>query len=594
MRVADYIIEFLIEKGITRPFVVTGRGALFLNDALAKSKGIDPIFTHHEQGAGFAAVGGADVTQSPQAAIVSTGCASTNVITALLCAWQDYRPLVVISGQNTLRETTRHTGSKVKTYGQQEADIISIVEPICKAAVMLDDPKRVRYELERMFGLAQDGNGGPVWMDVPLDIQNAHVEPGELEGFDPGPTGAGTALAVADLEYLTAALAEAVRPVFLIGSGVRHGDATELLSKIAEARSIPVVYTASAVDIVPLSNPVSIGSFGSQGCSRAGAFAVQNSDLVIILGSRMNSLTTGPDSCKFARAARTVVVDISSVEHAKPGIAFDRLIQSDVKAVLEALDENGGSAPSYDQWLEKAQHWKALFARNPEFVSTAEAIDLYELAANMQSVLPDDGVFVCDSGFIDVIVPTNAPFLPTQRVVRSVSQGAMGFAIPGALGVAVCSSRPVLCIVGDGSIMMNIQELETIARYNLNIKIVVVLNGMYAIIKRRQNELFRGRTIGVDSDTGLQDPNFEQIAKAFGLPFLRCGVDNYVAQIRAQFDTPGSALITIPGKVDQEYIEIGYGRDAEGRLARRPLEDQKPFLDRETFRREMLIPTVDE
>lgn len=594
MRVADYIIDFLIEKGITRPFVVTGRGTLFLNDALAKSKGIDPIFTHHEQGAGFAAVGGADVTQSPQAAIISTGCASTNVITALLCAWQDYHPLVVISGQNMLRETTRHTGSKIKTYGQQETDIISIVEPICKAAVMLDDPKRVRYELERMFELAQDGNSGPVWMDVPLDIQNAHVEPGELEGFDPGPTGAGTALAVADLEYLTAALAEAVRPVFLIGSGVRHGDATKLLSKIAEARAIPVVYTASAVDIVPLSNPVSIGSFGSQGCSRAGAFAVQNSDLVIILGSRMNSLTTGPDFCKFARAARKVVVDISPVEHDKPGIVFDRLIQSDVKAVLEALDENGGSAPSYDQWLEKAQYWKTLFARNPEFESTAEAIDLYELAANMQSVLPDDGVFVCDSGFIDVIVPTNAPFLPTQRVVRPVSQGAMGFAVPGALGVAVCSSRPVLCIVGDGSIMMNVQELETIARYNLNIKIVVVLNGMYAIIRRRQNELFRGRTIGVDSDTGLQDPNFEQIAKAFGLPFLGCGVDNYVAQIRAQFDTPGPALITIPGRVDQEYIEIGYGRDAEGRLARRPLEDQKPFLDRDTFRREMLIPTIDE
>ncbi|MEM9879958.1 MAG: thiamine pyrophosphate-binding protein [Pseudomonadota bacterium] len=588
MRVADYIIEFLLAKGIDRPFVVTGRGALFLNDALAKSKDMQPVFTHHEQGAAFAAVAAADLTQTPQAAIVSTGCAATNVITGLLSAWQDHLPLVVISGQNTLKETTRHTGLKIKTYGQQEADIISIVEPISKYAVMLEDPARVRYELEKMFHLASEGAMGPVWLDVPLDIQNARVEPETLEGFTA--VSATPKVADSDLVYLHEAFEAAQRPVFLIGSGVRRAGVAASLKALCEERAIPLVYTASAVDVVPASEAVSIGSIGSQGCSRAGAFTVQNADLVVVLGSRLNSLITGPDFCKFARGAKRVIVDLDKIEHQKSGIEYDRLIQADVADVVNALHD----LSDYSAWLDQARRWKQAFAQIPEFSSTETAVDLYDFASQLGGLLPEDAAFICDSGFIDVIVPTNAAFKPGQRVVRPVSQGAMGFALPGALGAAIVTGKPALCMVGDGSIMMNIQELETIARYAPNVKILVVENGMYAIIKRRQNELFRGRTVGVDAATGLKNPDFKKIADAFGLPFVACTAADYPSQIAAQFKTPGPVLMTLPGKADQDYLEIGYGRDANNRLARRPLEDQKPFLERDVFRSEMLVETIDE
>ncbi|MEM6834467.1 MAG: thiamine pyrophosphate-binding protein [Pseudomonadota bacterium] len=581
MRVADYIIEFLIAKGITKPFVVTGRGALFLNDALAKAKDMEPVFPHHEQSAAFAAVAAADLSQSPQAAIVSTGCASTNVMTGLLSAWQDHLPLIVISGQNTLKETTRHTGLDIKTYGQQEADIIALVEPISKYAVMLEDPARVRYELEKMFHMATEGAMGPVWLDVPLDIQNARVEPDVLDGFE-APT-EDRNVAHQDVDRLVRAFSEADRPVFLIGAGVRRAQAEQALGALCAEKSIPLVYTASAVDVIPASEPVSIGSLGSQGCSRAGAFTIQNADLVVILGSRMTTLTTGPDVCGFAPKAKVIAVDINATEHQKAGLSYDSFIQADVGAVLDVLVEQMARLPSFDPWLQQAQQWKIELAAAAPFENTDDAVDLHDVADRVGDVLPETGVFVCDSGFIDVIVPTNAAFRKGQRVIRPVSQGAMGFALPGAIGVAATSARPVLCMVGDGSIMMNLQELETIARCQLNIKIVVVVNGMYAIIKRRQTELFRRRTIGVDEETGLNTPNFQKIAAAFDLSYVVCTPQTYETVLAEQLIAPGPALIALPGKVDQDYVEIGYGRDDTNRLVRRPLEDQKPFLDRAFF-----------
>ncbi|MEM7568858.1 MAG: thiamine pyrophosphate-binding protein [Pseudomonadota bacterium] len=587
MRVADYVIEFLAAKGIRHPFVVTGRGALFLNDALAKSDAVDPVFTHHEQAAAFAAVGAADVTGAPQAAIVSTGCASTNVITGVLSAWQDHIPLIVISGQNSLKETTRHTGLPIKTYGQQEADIIALVEPICKSAVMLEEPARIRYELEKMFHLAMDGNKGPVWLDVPIDIQNARIDPQGLEGF----TAEDTAFPLSEeqAEMLAGYLRAAERPAVLIGAGARA--AGPALEAFCDGHSIPIVYAASAVDVVPSSKAISIGSVGSQGCSRQGAFTVQNADLLIVLGSRLNSLTTGPDLCDFARNAKTVVVDINAEEHEKDGARIDLFIQAraaDVVASLAAHD-----LPDYAPWLSRARSWKTAFSGNPEFTSRDGLVDLYDVATGLPDCLPDHGAFVCDSGFIDVIVPTNAAFKPGQRVVRPVSQGAMGFALPAAIGVSRVSDRPVLCMVGDGSIMMNLQELETIARSCANVKIIVVENGMYAIIRRRQEQLFRGRTVGVDADTGLPTPNFEAIAAAFGLPFIAATAATYQTTLAQAFEAPGPMLITLPGKPNQSYIEIGYGRDQDGRLARRPLEDQKPFLDRDVFAAYMAAPKVD-
>lgn len=593
MRLCDYVVEYLRSIGLASAYVVTGRGALFLNDALAKNTEIRKVFPHHEQSAVFAACAAASLTGAMQAVFVSTGCASTNVLTGVLSAWQDHIPIIVISGQNSLSETTAYTNEEIKTYGQQEANILPIVSPITKYAFMITDPKTIRYHIERACYEATNGNPGPVWIDVPLDLQNSQIEPDELEKFAHPVSSHG--FKVETLNSLKASFLKAERPVFLIGAGVVASGATQILKELSDRHGIPIVYTHSAVDAVPLSFTNTIGSLGSQGSSRAGAFTIQNSDLVLTLGSRLNSLTTGPDTCKFARAADVYVIDIDPRPHEANSLNYTEIIVADIFKCLSSLKESFQvHSAAYPEWIKICRDWKREYSRASEFLSTDLEVDLHELAFELPELMGDCGIFVCDSGFIDVIVPTNAPFREGQRCIRPVSQGAMGFAIPAIIGLGQSTSYPIYCLVGDGSIMFNIQELETIARYNINVKICVISNNMYAVIKRRQKKLFRGRIIGVDDTSGLQTPNFEKISEAFGIPYVRCSAKDYKLLLTNNRDYIGPQLYEIPGKVEQDYLEIHHARTAKRKFVRRPLEDQKPFLPREEFLRNMIVEPIDQ
>ena len=592
MRVADYIFETLVREGVRRPFVVTGRGALFLDDAIAKHPDLDPCFVHHEQSAAFAATAVSEAGGELGCAVVSTGCASTNTLTGVLSAWQDGIPVIFISGQNTLNETTRHTGIPLRSYGQQEADIVELVAPITKYAVMISDPSTVRHELEKALSLAREGRRGPVWIDVPLDVQNMRVDPDTLEGYE-----ASHALPVAEpdvVERLAAQLSTAKRPVVLIGSGVKHAGAASAFAEFVERHQLPVAFTASACDVYGAKHPLSIGSFSSMGASRAGAFAVQNADLVLVLGSRLNSMTTGPDFCKFARHARVVVVDIDAVEHTKEGIRIDEFIQADVGDLLDRL---GACTINIEcaEWVQKCQHWKTTLKSTHMSPSDDERVDMYELADALTAALPPDAVFVCDSGFADVILPTNIDFGDQQRCVHPVSQGAMGFALPAAMGIGLTSGRPTVAVIGDGSIMMNLQEFQTLSDYGGNTKIFVVNNNVYAIIRRRQKELFRRRTTGTDASNGVKCPEFEKVAACFGLTYRRIeraeGLAEAVASVLAE---EGPVLCEIMGLETQQYVEVGYARNSEKKFVRRPLEDQWPFLDRELFASEMIVEPIDQ
>ena len=329
IRVADYIIERLVSENINEIFMVTGRGALFLTDAVAKHSRINSIAMHHEQAAGYAAVAYAQYKESLGACMVSTGCAATNAITPVLSAWQDGIPCIFISGQNSLQETSRHTGIPLRTYGQQEADIISLVTPITKYAVMLTDPNDIVFEIEKAIFLAKSGRKGPVWIDVPLDIQNMRIDPDQLKRFQPHDINSYQPT-VDDVEYITKSLELSKRPVVLIGSGVRSSNALAQLKAFIEINEIPLTYATSAVDSYGLENALSIGSVGTMGCSRAGNFAVQNSDLLLVLGHRLTSMTTGNDCTKFARDAKVIVVDIDAIEHTKKNVNIDKVIISDI------------------------------------------------------------------------------------------------------------------------------------------------------------------------------------------------------------------------------------------------------------------------
>ncbi|KHN92495.1 thiamine pyrophosphate-binding protein [Pectobacterium actinidiae] len=592
IRVADYVMKRLYLEGVEHLFMVTGRGVLYLSDAAAKQEGLDCICVHHEQAGAYAAMAYSQVNHKMGACLVSTGCASTNAITPVLCAWQDDVPMVVISGQNSLKETVTYTGLPIRTYGQQEADIISLVTPITKYAVMVSDPESIAMELDKAFHLALSGRKGPVWIDIPLDIQNMRVDEDELKRleFNEDKLSASDG----DIEYLLEALAASERPVILIGSGVRSAGAEAVLDSVVDKYSIPVVYTASATDIYKSDKKLSIGAVGTMATNRAANFAMQNADLLIIVGSRMTSMTTGNNPDKFARCAKIIAIDIDENEYKKDNLTVDKLILSDAKDFLNKLSSKNVNT-SWSAWVDKCLHYKNIFPKCEDKYKLDGKVDLYYLADVLSAHLDNDAVFVTDSGLEELIMPTTISFKEQQKCLHPVSQGAMGYALPAAIGAYYSSGKQVVAVVGDGSIMMNLQELQTIRHNNLPIKILVINNNCYAVIRKRQVDLFRTRTVGTDADNGVSCPEFEKVANCFDIQYEFIENTHVVDQkIQEVLNREGPVLCEILSPEDQEYINTSYVRNMKGRFVQRPLEDQSPFLERELFLSEMIIDPIDQ
>ena len=573
----------LVEFGVKESFIVTGRGSLFLTDALAREPRIKAQPVHHEQSAGYAAIAAAVASKGISSCFVSTGVGSTNAVSAVLSAWQDEVPVVFISGQNYSWHSTALSGESLRTYGEQEANIVSLVKPITNYAITLDDPQQISHVIDQALSLAIGPRRGPVWIDIPLDFQSARVKALEVDGqeleaeIDTSSADA-VVLVSKEIADLFVAVNNSSRPLVLLGSGAVWLEPSSLSNALA-GLNIPVVYEAAAAGIIPLSDNIVVGSVGALGCSRAGNFALHHADLVIAIGSQFRSSLTGDSDSLFAPKAQIFLLDTdasqvrdairSRITHVS--ISVERLLQP------PALDP---PARNKDDWLNLCKSLKEDLPRG--FSSDSpKKIDLYDLAGSIGSLADANCTFVTDSGFIELIIPTNAVFGPAQRLVHPHSQGAMGFALAGAIGVATATSKPVVAIIGDGSIMMNIQELETIRHLGRQIKIIVVSNGAYAIIRRRQNELFRGRSIGTDQSNGLTVPNFRKIANAFSLKYLR--IDNLRRRSKtklARFLTSeGPGLCEIIGLEDQDYIRQSGRKSESGAWETRPFSDLAPFLD---------------
>lgn len=590
IRVADYIFQILEKNNVKHVFQVTGRGSLFLSDALAKNKNIESVSLHHEQSCSYAATAYADWTGGIGACLVSTGCASTNTITGVMSAWQDGIPCVFISGQNVLNETSRYTGLNLRTYGQQELDIIKLVEPITKYSTMLENPNDIVEVMNKAIFYALEGRKGPVWIDVPLDLQSSLIDPNKIF-ISEIVTFKEKKLVTNQISQVVNLINNSKRPAFLIGNGVRSAGAIDLFEKFVEEFKIPVTYSSSATDIYGLDNDLSIGSVGAMGCSRAGNFTVANCDLLIVLGSRLSSLTTGTEFCDFARDAKVIVVDIDKIEHSKKTIKIDLFLNSDVKQFLENLLNEKITFKSI-YWLDKCIHWKNIF-RNADF-SKSQEIDLYEVTDLLSELMPKKSTLVTDSGTVEVILPTNMVFSKNMRCIHPYSQGAMGYALPASIGVQMISNSCTVVVVGDGSIMMNLQELESIRYLKLPIKIIIINNNVYSIIRKRQRDLFRNRTIGTDPENGVSCPNFRDVASCFGFNYLKIKYKSNMKDcLKTFFDMDGPVICEIFTRQDQAYIELALTKSSEnGKLVKRPLEDQFPFLDRELFLNEMLINPI--
>lgn len=586
MRVADYIMQRLVEQNVRHLFMITGRGMLYLSDAAAKQEGLTCICPHHEQAASYAAMAYAQTTDGFGACMVSTGCAGTNALTGVLCAWQDEVPLIVISGQNTLKETVRHTHIPVRTFGQQEADVVALASPITKYAVMIDDPDSIAYELDKAFYLASSGRKGPVWIDVPLDIQNARIEETTLHRFVPKQK----TTIISDLSVLKAALKSAKRPVLLLGASAAK--VRQDIVSFVEKHQIPVVYEISAVDVYGGTYPLSIGAVGAMGANRAANFAIQNADMILSIGARLTTMTVGTEPEKFARKADIFAVDVDNAEFQKNTIPLKHKIVCDFDTFFQALDTDFQTPFN---WREKCLHWKEIFPKCENDRRQNDKVDIYVLADALSKALAEDAVFVTDAGLEELITPTTINFKEKQKCIQPASQGAMGYALPAAIGAWFGLGRQTVLVTGDGSVMMNLQELQTIAHHQIPVKIIIVNNNCYAVIRKRQKDLFHTRMVGVDANNGVSCPDYQKVAECFGLAYERIEnpqqLDDKLAAVLA-LDKPVVCEVFAPE--DQSYLHNSYARTQSGKFVQRPLEDQSPYLPREVFLNEMIIEPIDQ
>lgn len=594
-RVADYVVRKVNEAGAGYIFLVTGRGILYLTDAVAKNGNIKHISTYHEQGASYAAMAYSSAFGSIGACLVSTGCAATNAATACLCAYQDNLPVVFLSGNNHLKENTRHTGLPIRTYGSQETDIIKIVESCTKYAVMLEDKDTIVFEVEKALYIMQEGRKGPVWIDVPLDVQNMRIDEADYEHFQAFDTVVQNEMLDKEAKEVAEEINRAKRPLLLIGGGTRGCES--LLTSFVENHGIPVTFSPSATDVYGAFHELSIGAVGSLGGTRAGNFSVQNADYILAVGTKLCSQETGMKHA-FAREAKITVVDIDEKEHLKDGVPIERIIHSDAGEFLNRLLRQEIKQTN-DEWSEKCKHWKDAFSIDKEAfikeLTQKNELDIYSFADIISDVLPPDATVITDAGFEELIIPSAIRYKNGQRCLFPAAQGVMGYAIPAIIGAYEARRKNIICVVGDGSFMMNIQELQIISALQIPVIIFVISNNMYAVIRKRQTDLFRNRTIGNDPSDGVPKPDFRKIADCFGFVYkkiqnrmeLKDGIEKLI-------QSGGLRMVEVVCTPEQKYLHESYGVNENRKLVHRPIEDMAPFLERDVVRNEMIVHMMEE
>ena len=606
IRVADYIMKRIADEGVRHLFYVPGGQCVYLCDALRRSKELKAISCHHEQAAAMAGLAYAKFNNKLGACLVTTGCAGTNTFTGVLHAWQDNVPMIVVSGQQNYNQTIKESGLKLRQVGVQEADIETLAKPITKYVITVDDANMIGYHMDKAIYLAEHGRKGPVWIDVPMNIQNSMVDENKLLRFSDEEINALIKnnectekyefcdVVDSEVNDVIDMISLSKRPVILAGNGIRTGNAINELKNTADILDIPVVFTRLSSDLIPYNDRHSFGVVsGLAGASRHANFIIQNSDLIISIGSRLSLDTTGSDINSFAREAKIVVVDIDKVEHSKHGVKIDKLILSDAKKYLrKIIDRISDLQLKFDhsEWMDTCTHWKNVFPLYEEKARYSNPIDSKYCMAYISEIAPNNTVFISDAGFTGATTPTSTRIKADQRMIHSFAQGEMGFSIPGAVGVAELSEGPVVAYTGDGSLMMNLQELQTVVRNNANIKIVIMNNNGYSGVRHGQKAHFRGKSIGVDPETGVDFPNYEKIADAFGIKYSKVDdISIFEESVKAIFkdDDPFILeILTDPEQIDLHNGLVVYG---EKKFGFRPIEDQSPYLDREVFFKEMLI-----
>jgi len=597
IRLADYVAQKLVEHGVRRVFMVTGGAAMHLNDAFGRTSELAKLYCHHEQACAMAAESYFRLTNRLAAVNVTSGPGGTNTITGVFGAYVDSMGMIVISGQvkeETLVESTR---LPLRQLGDQEAGIVKLVESITKYAVTIHDPQSIRYHLERALYLATHGRPGPCWIDIPINVQAMQIDPEKLRAYDPREDALifETSDLPAAVDEVVRRLAEAKRPVIYAGTGIRLSGEYERFLRLVERLGIPVVPAWNSNDLLPDAHPVYAGRPGSLG-TRGGNFTVQNADLVLVLGCRMNIRIVSYNWENFARSAVKIMVDIDAGELKKPTLTLDLPIHADLAQFLPLLEKKTLDwKPRHADWLawckERVARYPVVL---PEYRQDAEAVNPYCFVEALFAQLEENEIVVCADGTACVTAFQAAVIKPGQRLFHNSGAASMGYDLPAAIGAACAfpELNRIICLAGDGSVMMNLQEMQTISGNRMPIKLFVLNNSGYHSIRQTQKAFFPDNIVGCGTDSGLTLPSFDKIAAAFGFSYMRCATHAELpSAIAAMLQTEGPALCEIMLDLKQVFApKLSARKLDDGRMISAPLEDMAPFLSRDELRSNMIVP----
>lgn len=610
VRLADYVSQFLVARGVTDCFMVVGGGAMHMNDAFGHQDGLVCTYSHHEQASAIAAEAYARLHNKPAALCVTTGPGGTNALTGVVGGWLDSIPMFVISGQVRYDTTARYAmqytdGLPLRAVGDQEYDIVKSVEPMTKYATMIEDPKQIRYALEKGWHLATTGRPGPVWVDIPVNYQGSYIETDDLIGYDPAEDAAAYPPHITEdtVKVVLDMISRAERPVIYAGGGIRLSGGYDAFRRLIEKLGVPVVTYWNSVDIIEDEHPLYCGRGGNMG-DRPGNFAVQNSDLVLAIGTRISIRQTGYSFNTWARAAKVIMVDIDRAEMKKHTIHVDMPIWADAKDFVEALytavSENEVPLFGGQAWRDQCVTWKKKYpATLPRhWEENGKTANVFASIKYISASLPENSLTAVSNGACCVVGHQNWVIKKGTRFIINSAIASMGYGLPAAIGLCIAGDRKdTVCMEGDGSIMMNLQELQTIVTNKLPIKVFLINNQGYHSIRITQTNLFGHHTkVGIGPESGdLGFPEFSKIAEAFGIPYF-CAHSNTEMKdaVEKTLSHPGYAFCEIFTDTVQVWEPKSSTRRLEdGTLVSPPLEDLAPFLPREELAGNMYIPMME-
>jgi acetolactate synthase I/II/III large subunit len=605
LRLADYVMQFVAGQGVKHVFLVVGGGAMHLNDALARCPDLQYVCNHHEQASAIAAEAYAKATNNLGVCMVTTGPGGTNAITGLAGAWFDSTPCLFLSGQ--VKRADRMfkpdgTPLGVRQRGIQEIDIVSVVRPLTNYATTILDPSSIRYHLEKAVHLARSGRPGPVWIDIPIDVQASPIDEMSLAAFDSAelsPTVPSQDLGQQVREIIERFNASE-RPLLMIGNGVRLAHAEKELHQLLDALGVPVASTWVAMDLIGSDHPLYVSRPGTL-APRAANFALQNCDFLLSIGARLDLPVVGWSASEFARGAHKVMVDIDPAELGKLSQFMNTMVCADAGDFIRGLLHQKSSIAPRDRscWLRKCNDWKQRYPLiQPQHRADSGPVSIYHLAEVIsQEVAPEDQLVSGSSGSGIEIFLFAYPSRKGQRVFHTSGLGAMGFGVPASIGVSLATGKQrTVCVDGDGGFQFNVQELATIAEHNLPLKFFVLNNDGYASIRASQTNFFGQPNIGCGEKTGLRLPDFREVARAYGLK--SASIEDQAElrqQVRQVLQTPGPVVCDVKVIADElRAPRVTSVQRPDGSFVSKPLEDLWPFLDRDEFARNMVVSMVAE